>query len=94
MTKYPEKILAVINGRELTLSQIANENNFNYHSTKRYLELLTELDLLQIRLIKGKIYYSEKNKEPRFLFILDQMLRSLDLEEFPFILEKIKLMMM
>lgn len=88
--KYHNKILAIIKGREMTLSQIANQNNLNYQSTKNYLEMLTELDLLQIRLIKNKKYYSEKLKEPKFWFILEQSIRSLSLDEFPYLIEKIK----
>jgi len=90
MISYETKILEILKEKELTLSQISNQNNLNYESTKRALELLTQLDLLKIRLLKNKIHYSEKLKEPRYFFILDQMLRGLKLKEFGYVIEKIK----
>ena len=90
MITYETKILEILKDKELTLSQIANQNNLNYQSTKRALELLTQLDLIEMRLIKNKTLYSEKLKEPRYFFILEQMLRGMELDEFGYVIVKMK----
>lgn len=88
--KY-KKILSFLEKRKATMSEIANKNNINWDACKNAIDLLTELDIIEEINFKKKIYYAIKPKEPKFWFIVEQSINSMNLDELGYLVHHLKI---
>ena len=66
-TEIIKKLINYLNNKEETIAEIAKNTKINYHTTKKYIQMLLDANILNYKLEKNKVKYYIINKDKQDL---------------------------